>query len=233
MNHFLHVPQPAQADLFPPLPAQGAGSPLLVRIRFRKEGDLRFISHHDLMRCFERMLRRSHLPFRSTQGYHPKPRLVFALPLPLGIIGCQEMVDLELTREVLPEEIQAQLARQTPAGLEILSVRRIPDRTKVRVSRVRYRVSLPAEQTTALSERVSGLLASRDCWLERTRPRVRRIDLRPFLENVYILPDALEMVLRVLPSGTVRPGEVLHLLGLDPRLGLEGHCERLRLELAD
>jgi radical SAM-linked protein len=203
-----------------------------VRIGFRKKGDLRLISHHDLMRCFERMLRRSGLPFRSTQGYHPKPRLVFALPLPLGIVGFQEVVDLDLTREVPPEDIRAQLAGQAPAGLEILSATRILSRAKVRVDRVRYRVSLPPELTAGLAERVSGLLASRECWLERTRPRVRWIDLRPFLENVSVLPDALEMDLRLLPNGTARPEEVLTLLGLDPRLGSEGQCERLGLELA-
>ena len=50
-----------------------------VRIRFRKGGDLRLVSHHDLMRVFERMLRRADLPFHSTSGFNPKPRLVFAL----------------------------------------------------------------------------------------------------------------------------------------------------------
>ena len=47
-----------------------------IRIRFRKGGDLRLLSHHDLMRSFERMLRRAALPLRNSQGFHPKPRLV-------------------------------------------------------------------------------------------------------------------------------------------------------------
>src|SRR5262245_17008747 len=93
-----------------------------VRIRFRKGGDLRLVSHHDLMRAFERMLRRAALPFRSTSGFHPKPRLVFALSLPLGIVGCDEVAELELTEPVDPADIHARLAQQAPAGLEILSV---------------------------------------------------------------------------------------------------------------
>ena len=58
-----------------------------VRIRFRKDGSLRLLSHHDLLRTFERMLRRANLPYHRTQGFHPHPRLVFALSLPLGVIG--------------------------------------------------------------------------------------------------------------------------------------------------
>ena len=91
-----------------------------VRIRFRKDGDLRLLSHHDLMRSFERMLRRAALPFRSPQGFHPKPRLVFALSLPLGVVGCEEVVELELDEMLPPEEVRERLVRQAPPGLEIL-----------------------------------------------------------------------------------------------------------------
>src|SRR5207247_8049527 len=65
------------------------------------------VGHHDLMRCFERMLRRAQLPFHSTEGFNPKPRLVFALSLGLGIVGCDEIVELELDEELPPEQIQS------------------------------------------------------------------------------------------------------------------------------
>src|SRR5260221_4206303 len=93
-----------------------------IRIRFRKAGNLRLISHHDLMRCFERMLRRASLPYHSTAGFNPKPRLVFAMPLSLGVVGLQEIGELELDEELPPEEIQARLTAQAPAGLGILSI---------------------------------------------------------------------------------------------------------------
>src|SRR5690242_10956811 len=74
-----------------------------VRFRFRKDGALRLLSHHDLLRTFERMLRRAALPVRATRGFHPKPRLVFALSLPLGVVGCEEVAELELDAD-LPAE---------------------------------------------------------------------------------------------------------------------------------
>src|SRR5947208_12660172 len=114
-----------------------------VRIRFLKGGELRLVSHHDLMRCFERMLRRSGLPFHSTQGFNPKPRMVFALSLGLGIVGCEEVVELELDALCPPEEIQERLTRQAPAGLEILSARRIDPRAGAQVRRACYQIAIP------------------------------------------------------------------------------------------
>src|SRR5262252_1618237 len=99
-----------------------------IRLRFRKDAALRLVSHHDLLRCFERMLRRAALPFHSSEGFHPKPRFVFALSLPLGIVGCEEVVELELDEPIPPDEVHARLVAHTVPGLEILSVRRLESR---------------------------------------------------------------------------------------------------------
>src|SRR5438128_12031853 len=93
-----------------------------LRIRFRKGGDLRLLSHHDLMRCLERMLRRAALPFKSTAGFHPGPRVVFALSLPLGVLGRDEVVEIEFTRALDEDETLAALRSQAPAGLEFAPV---------------------------------------------------------------------------------------------------------------
>src|SRR5262249_34432884 len=113
-----------------------------VRIRFRKTGNLRLVSHHDLMRSFERMLRRAALPYRRTQGFHPKPRLVFALSLPRGVVGREEVVELDLEEILAPQAIHDRLASQAPVGLEITSVRRIDPRTTAHPSVICYRVAL-------------------------------------------------------------------------------------------
>src|SRR5262245_10154804 len=140
------------------------------RIRLRKAGDLRLVSRHDLMRCFERMLRRAALPFHSTEGFNPKPRMVFALSLGLGIVGSEEVVELELDAELPTQEILARLAREAPAGLEILSVKRIDLKTSAHVRRVCYRLPVPTDRIQELLERIAALLAAPQCWIERTRP---------------------------------------------------------------
>jgi radical SAM-linked protein len=204
-----------------------------VRIRFRKAGDLRLVSHHDLLRCFERMLRRAGLPFQSTQGFNPRPRLVFALSLPLGVAGHDEVADLELREEVGPEEVRRRLAEQAPPGLEILSVSATDARAAPQVAGVSYRVPLPAGRRDGLAGRVAALLAAGECWVERTRPHRRRFDLRPYLAGLRLLPDALEMDLRVTPQGMARAEEVLEQLGLGDLPAAGVVVERTRLELCD
>ena len=62
-----------------------------VRLRFAKRGDLRLVSHHDVVRAFERMLRRAELPVAHSQGFNPRPKVVFPLSLALGIEGRREI----------------------------------------------------------------------------------------------------------------------------------------------
>jgi hypothetical protein len=146
------------------------------------------------------MLRRSALPFRSTQGFNPRPRLVFALSLPLGVIGCAEVVELELL-DVLPvEEVRDRLIRQTPPGLAILDVRRIPPATTAHVRALCYSVPLPLERLSTLPERIALVMASPDCWVERTRPPRRRLDIRPFLRALHIREEREEPLPQPLPE---------------------------------
>jgi len=212
------------------------------------------------MRTFERLLRRSELPFHRSQGFHPKPRLIFALSLPLGVVGCEEVVELELAEVLPPEEIHVRLARQTPPGLDILSVRRINPKVNAQVCRLSYAVGVPAERLPDLSRRIADVMASPECGIDRHRPHSRkpgrRLDVRPFLADLRIMQNAecgmqnerqnssalctlhsafciLEMVLHLTPSGTARPEEVLGLLGLEDLLDAGAVFERTRLELHD
>ncbi|MFO0824280.1 MAG: TIGR03936 family radical SAM-associated protein, partial [Gemmataceae bacterium] len=97
-----------------------------LRFRFAKTGTLRLLSHHDLMRCVERMLRRAALPFKSTAGFHPGPRVVFALSLPLGVAGLDEVVEIEFTSELDANETLLTLRTQAPTGLTFTRVSVVP-----------------------------------------------------------------------------------------------------------
>jgi len=225
------------AALSPPPPQETPPLRDKVRIRFRKDRDLRLLSHHDLMRTFERMLRRAALPVRRTQGFHPHPRIVFALSLPLGVVGCAEVVELELD-EVLPvEEVRDRLMRQAPTGLSVVSIRRIDPKAGAQVRRLCYRVAVPADRLPAVRERVAEVLRSEECRVERKRPPARLVDLRPWIGGLHLTgTDAapeLEMELWLTPSGTARPEEVLEAVGLGDLLEAGAVLERAWLELHD
>jgi len=203
-----------------------------VRIRFSKTGNLRFISHHDLMRCFERMLRRAALPFHCSQGFNPRPRLVFALPLPLGIVGMREAVDLELDEPLPAQEILYRLTTASPLGLQILEVEPVDPGSSACVHHVTYRVPFAAlEPVRDLEERARNLLTEREVWIERLRPKRRRIEIRTFIIDLRIEQRALEMDILVTPGGTARPDEVLASLGLASLIEQDVVIERTAVEL--
>jgi len=203
------------------------------RIRFRKGGDLRLLSHHDLMRSFERMLRRAALPFRSTEGFHPHPRLVFALSLPLGVIGAQEVVELELTEDLPGDDVLARLCVQAPPGLELLSINSVAPRVTAQVCRVVYRLAVPPDRGAAVSAACAALLRQPECWVERSRPQPRRVDIRTYLIDLRLNNDALEIDLSVTPTGSARADEVVALLGLTELFEAGAVLERTVLEIQD
>ena len=141
------------------------------RFRFSKSGTLRLVSHHDLMRCAERMLRRAAVPFKSTAGFHPTPRLVFALSLPLGVVGRDEVVELELTEPRDGDELLATLNAQAPTGLVFTRVAAGADEGDRAAAPRGVRAAAAARRgSNEVEAAAAALLAEPKVWVERLQP---------------------------------------------------------------
>jgi radical SAM-linked protein len=187
---------------------------LRVRIRFSKEDDLCWIGHRDLMRSFERIFRRAELPLARSEGYHPKPRMTFPLPLAVGIAGADEVMEFELADTLSAELVQSRLAPQLPRGLTLHSVEILPPGAKkVRVTSATYQAPIPAPLQTGLEERIDRLLAQSACPIARSHGR-SSIDIRPLLESLALNAGVLSMRLRIDQAGSAGPREVLRALDL-------------------
>lgn len=91
-----------------------------IRIRFSRGEEVKYISHLDLMRTFERALRRAGLPVYYSQGFNPHPHLVFGLPLPVGVTSDAEYADIGFEQEIEPEVVKKMLNLSLPKGLKII-----------------------------------------------------------------------------------------------------------------
>lgn len=95
-----------------------------IRTKFRRGDEVKFISHLDLMKVFERGIRRARLPIAYSQGFNPHPGMVFGLPLSVGVTSEAEYGDFEFTDDGLTvDEIVERMNAQLPQGLEILSAK--------------------------------------------------------------------------------------------------------------
>jgi len=215
--------------------AMTVAAPVLkVRLRFAKRGDLRLVSHHDLVRCLERALRRAEIPVAVTQGFNPRPKITFTLSLALGIEGCREVVEIDLTEPLEPSEVLSRLAATSPSGLEWLEAEPSLSSRAAQAGAVWYSLALPADRLAAATAAMTGLLAAESRPYARRRPdRTVELDLRPFLLDAAIDPAGwLRFRLKVTNSGAAaRPEDIVDVLGLSDLLREGAFLARTDLEL--
>ncbi len=191
-----------------------------LRLTLGKLGSMALISHLDLMRLFDRALRRASLPISFTGGFHPGPRVALANALPLGVTSTAEVVDFELKRPIDPESFRQRLAAQLPDEIPLYTVMEVPleapSATKV-LEQAEYYLRLAADNhphpCPPWQDWVTSLLAIDTLpWVKVTKAgRSQTIDLRPLLYAIEIVdpnslpvpalaPDPQEVVVRWLGS---------------------------------
>lgn len=113
-----------------------------IRIWFTKKDASKYISHLDLTRCLIRAFRRTDIPLWYTEGFNPHPYLVFGLPLPLGVEGLREVLDIRLTDDSYPNErVLKELNRVSVPGIEFLEVAE-PVEKNLAINKAKYTVSI-------------------------------------------------------------------------------------------
>jgi radical SAM-linked protein len=194
--------------------------PQRLRVTFAKGEEVKYISHLDLMRLWERALRRAEVPMLHSQGYNPRPKISFAAPLAVGITGQREMMDVMLERPLAPLDFATAVNRQLPVGVTLVEVQEVYatlPALQTQVQGAEYLATVAvSEDTRQLEERLTSLLGSDQ--LPRQR-RGREYDLRPLIEELWLETQevgqyVLGMRLRAGEQGTGRPDEVLDELGL-------------------
>ena len=98
-----------------------------VRIKFTKEGPMKFVGHLDTMRYFQKAVRRAELPIAFSGGYSPHMIMSFAAPLGVGVTSTGEYFDMELTETLPTDEICQRLDAQMVQGVKVLSARQVED----------------------------------------------------------------------------------------------------------
>jgi radical SAM-linked protein len=188
-----------------------------VRLRFAKSGDLRFVSHLDILRCLERMLRRAHVPIAVTQGFNPRPKMTFGLALGLGIEARREIVDLELLEPWEPSQLLERLKAVAPPGFDWVEARLVsPDAAAPRPRSVEYEVPVAGGRLGQVRAALDALLAAKT-WpqIRRRKDREQVFDLRAQLVRAELTDEGLlRFRLAVASDASARPEDLLEALGL-------------------
>jgi len=203
-----------------------------VRLRFSKLGKIRFTSHRDVARIWERALRRASLPIAYTEGFSPRPKLHFGLALSTGHESMAEYLDVDLKEAIEAHTLPVLLNPELPTGIEITNAAPLEPGTpslQEDVTSCSWRIEARDLEPGRADELVAGVLAADEVLITRTRKgKEVTDDLRPAILAVTVDgPTAagteLLAELAVHPR-SARPSELLR--ALSPEL-VEGHVLRL------
>lgn len=184
------------------------------RIRFTKTGRMRFLSHHDLMRMFERALRRSGLPLRMTEGYNPHPIVAFPTALGLGIESMDEILEVELSSWTAPRQIEKALGEQLPEGIGVRSCEVFDRKERSHIAFVEFEAAVPS-QGEGLPGRLAAFLALKTCPVERVSDKgSKTVEIRQYVMAADCEGERVFLRIRITDQGTAKPEEVLRAAGV-------------------
>ena len=160
-----------------------------VRMRFSKTGALVYIGHLDVMRYFQKLLRRAGIPVAYSNGFSPHQLLSFTPPLPLGMESTGEYADVELTGRIDTETALKRLRAESVKEISIMSFKELPEKCENAMAAVRAaKYSVCFRDGSApfdLEEAVSTFLASGNVMiLKKTKKNERQINIRPLVYSL-------------------------------------------------
>lgn len=184
------------------------------RIKFSKTGPIRFIGHLDMQRNFERVIRRAKLPLAYSKGFHPRPKIQFAQPLPLGFSSESELADIWFEESLSTSKLIDAFAVAAPSGLRLLEATLVAQHgpaLPALVCATDYQVAVNNPNLSDVQQKVASLLQQDPILRER---RKKQYDLRPLIESLSAEQDAsgkviLRARLTAKEGATGRPEEVL------------------------
>jgi radical SAM-linked protein len=167
-----------------------------------------------------------------SEGFNPRPKMSLPEPRSVGIASEAEIIEFELADWVNPDAVLERLRRALPQDIDVTGLDLVRPREKARPASVVYEARL-ASPPEDVPRRIRELLDRPTAPVVRRRPgKDKRLDARPFIERIEGDGATVRMVLRTGPNGTVRPDEVLRLLGVDDEDVARADIRRTQIRLA-
>ncbi len=190
---------------------------ITIRLKFKKTGSLQYISHLDLVRTMNKIVVRADLPLWYTEGFNPKPKLVFAAPLSIGTESECEFLDIRLTERIDPELVKQRLNKNMTPEMQIFEAY-YPTAKFTDLKWLSYSMSI---STLGVSEQLAeecnkALSAEKLEILKNTKSGEQIVDIRPLVKTAKVNYDGevllLDCILSADPSSFLNPEYIVKYL---------------------
>jgi len=188
---------------------------LKVRIKFSKHGPIRFIGHLDVMRYFQKAMRRSEIDIAYTTGFSPHQIMSFAAPLGVGLESNGEYMDVELNSMVSSADIVERLNAVGAEGIKVLSAKVLPDNAgnaMASVAAADYTIRFREGRETKFDYKsaLKDFYAKEQILVTKeTKKNTLEVDLKPGIYKLEIREDAIYMLVDASSSGNIKPAMVI------------------------
>ena len=190
-----------------------------LRIKFSKYGPIRYIGHLDVMRFFQKAVRRAEIDVTYSKGFSPHQVMSFAAPLSVGLTSVGEYMDLEVNSMISCEDIKERLNAASVPGIEVLSVTLLPDNAKnamASVAAAKYQVCFKEgkEPNVKITNELINSFMAKDqiLYTKETKKGERQLDLKEGIYEFYEKDGLFYMLLDASSAGNIKPGQVLEAL---------------------
>ena len=174
------------------------------RIRIKYKKSLIFIGHLDMVRLWERTIRRADIPVAYSQGFNPRQKLSFGPPLSLGIASECEFLDIYADKWMNPEEVKNRLRLVLPSGIEIIETSNLFEglpSLSASITKAEYSM-----QAKGISQKtIDNILSSSEIIVKR---KEKEVNIRPLIDTVSYSDGVLRVIVKCGEKGTVRPNEI-------------------------
>lgn len=200
-------------------------------VGFSKTGTICYTSHLDIMRLFNRVIKRAGIKLAYSHGFNPHPKMVFAQPLSLGYTGLNEYIEIETTEDNEPGYIAEKLSELMPPGLDIKGCERMAEGRKTLAAMTvaaEYMIEIPLAEPVDMSDgEIAELYMSQDRIITLKKQKKKKvpveIDIKPMIRQLQVSQqDGLIVIDTVLDSGSIS--------NLSPELLIKTFTERLGID---
>ena len=200
-------------------------------VGFSKTGTICYTSHLDIMRLFNRVIKRAGIKLAYSHGFNPHPKMVFAQPLSLGYTGLNEYIEIETTEDNEPGYIAEKLSELMPPGLDIKGCERMAEGRKTLAAMTvaaEYMIEIPLAEPVDMSDgEIAELYMRQDRIITLKKQKKKKvpveIDIKPMIRQLQVSQqDGLIVIDTVLDSGSIS--------NLSPELLIKTFTERLGID---
>lgn len=180
-----------------------------IRIRFSKQGQMKFIGHLDMVRYFQKVMRRADVDVAYSEGFSPHQKMSFAAPLSVGVISTGEYFDLEVNSTDSSEEMLKRINEQNVEGVEVLSYKLLPEDAKNAMSVVSGADYIA--YTDAFSDEVIKNFMAQDeiKILKKTKKSEKEVNIRPMIFDMHLCDKGVFMQVSQGSAANLKPELVI------------------------